>query len=329
MATPNLVTFSDWQQKTNASLMSCAEELLEKLEDTSDLLSEIDEKYIRTDTDTDVSDDRKSSMIQRFHAGLDSARNLVNVLKREKWRLNKREMSVELRLGELEDYKSHLKKDMSSLNQTVEVLSLRVVQLENQLVEAQEVQESLEADLQEHKNSLQDANDRNIQLYTENEDLKKALQTATTSTTSAQKTSGTGTGTLLQKENQRLKDEVSMLSQENSKLKDMVRHAEAMASPVPPRKEALGPPGEASARRAEAQSSPPLAATAGESRREKDDNLSKLTKEFLDELTSLELRENGAGGRGDGGDASGVSAAESSSSSSSSSSTKKLPSADV
>ena len=34
------------RQKTNASLMSAAEELLEKLEDTSDLLAEIDEKYI-------------------------------------------------------------------------------------------------------------------------------------------------------------------------------------------------------------------------------------------------------------------------------------------
>ncbi|KAL8605794.1 hypothetical protein ACOMHN_066384 [Nucella lapillus] len=111
MATPNLVTFTDWQQKTNASLMSAAEELLEKLEDTSDLLSEIDEKYIRTDEDVE-GDDRKSSMIQRFHAGLDSARNLVNVLKREKWRLSKREMSVELRMGELEEYKSHLKNDM-------------------------------------------------------------------------------------------------------------------------------------------------------------------------------------------------------------------------
>ena len=45
MATSNM-TFSDWQQKTNASLMSAAEELLDKLEDTSDLLTEIDEKYI-------------------------------------------------------------------------------------------------------------------------------------------------------------------------------------------------------------------------------------------------------------------------------------------
>ena len=44
----------------------------------------------------------------------------------------------------------------------MDALSIRVVQLENQLVEAQEVQENLEAELQAHKNSLQNANDRNI-----------------------------------------------------------------------------------------------------------------------------------------------------------------------
>ena len=50
----------------------------------------------------------------------------------------------------------------SSLNQTVDALSIRVVQLENQLVEAQELQENLEAELQAVKSSLQDASDRNI-----------------------------------------------------------------------------------------------------------------------------------------------------------------------
>ena len=73
----------------------------------------------------------------------------------------------------------------------------------------------------------------------------------------------------LQKENQMLKDELSVLKDENSKLKDMVRDAEARCSPLVPRKV------------------PPTA-------RSKDDNLSKLTKEFLDELSSLELRERRA-----------------------------------
>ncbi|PVD25400.1 hypothetical protein C0Q70_13056 [Pomacea canaliculata] len=172
MASSSL-TFADWRQQTNEGLMATAEKLLEQLEDVSDLLTEIDEKdplrasradlcLCHQSESTEGADDAKTSIIQRFHSGLDSARNLVNVLKREKWRLNKREMSVELRMGELEDYKTHLKKDMSSLNQTVDALSMRVVQLENQLVEAQEVQENLEAELQEHRNSLQDCNDRNM-----------------------------------------------------------------------------------------------------------------------------------------------------------------------
>ena len=44
----------------------------------------------------------------------------------------------------------------------MDALSIRVVQLENQLVEAQEIQENLEAEVQALKNTLQDANDRNI-----------------------------------------------------------------------------------------------------------------------------------------------------------------------
>nr|KAG5693939.1 hypothetical protein BaRGS_008208 [Batillaria attramentaria] len=211
------MTFDKWRQQSNEGLMATAEELLEKLEDVADLLTEIDEKYILIEKEADM-DDAKTSMIQRFHEGLDSARNLVNVLKREKWRLSKREMSVELRMGELEDYKTHLKNDMSSLNQTVDALSMRVIQLESQLVEAQEVQENLEAELQEHRNSLHDANERNIQLYRENEDLKKTVKALNKSN--------------VQKENSMLKDEVSVLTDENRKLKEMVRDAEAQCSPL-------------------------------------------------------------------------------------------------
>lgn len=250
--------------------MATAEQLLEKLEDVADLLTEIDEKYILVEKE-DESDDHKTSVIQRFHEGLDSARNLVNVLKREKWRLSKREMSVELRMGELEDYKTHLKSDMSSLNQTVDALSMRVVQLENQLVEAQEVQENLEAELQEHRNSLQDANDRNIQLYTENQDLKKEVQELNKSN--------------VQKENRMLKDEVSVLKDENAKLKDMVRDAEAQCSPLLQRREVTP-----------AAASPLSASPVAPPRHKKDDNLSKLTKEFLDELSSLERKNAAAAG---------------------------------
>ncbi|KAK7479468.1 hypothetical protein BaRGS_00029284 [Batillaria attramentaria] len=237
MATSSM-TFDKWRQQSNEGLMATAEELLEKLEDVADLLTEIDEKYILIEKEADM-DDAKTSMIQRFHEGLDSARNLVNVLKREKWRLSKREMS-------------------SSLNQTVDALSMRVIQLESQLVEAQEVQENLEAELQEHRNKL----------YRENEDLKKTVKALNKSN--------------VQKENSMLKDEVSVLTDENRKLKEMVRDAEAQCSPLVQRREA---------------SSASAAAPVAPPRHKRDDNLSKLTKEFLDELSSLELKEKAAGSK--------------------------------
>ena len=93
------------------------------------------------------------------------------------------------------------------------------------------------------------------ELYTEKEDLAKLVKELNKSN--------------VQKENEMLKNEVTLLTHENSKLKDMVREAEARSSPQTPGKTAPA-----------AQS--------------KDDNLSKLTKEFLDELSSLEVRERKA-----------------------------------
>lgn len=263
-------SFLSWQQQAaNADLIRTAEKLLEQLEDTSELLTEIDQKYILSSQE-EPTDAHKMTMIQRFHGGLDCARELICVLQREKWRLSKREMSVEIRIGELDDYKKHLKSDMSSLNMTVDALSMRVVQLENQLVEAQEIQENLEAELKEHRSSLQDSNDRNIHLYTENQDLRKAVKDLSKST--------------LKREIEMLKDEVAVLQDENRKLKDMVRDAEARASPLVVRRTvsvfASSPPG------GSCPSSPRSAP--------KDDNLMKLTKEFLDDLTSLELRADDA-----------------------------------
>ncbi|KAL8615234.1 hypothetical protein ACOMHN_050275 [Nucella lapillus] len=279
MATSSL-TFTDWQNNTNANIMTTAEELLDKLEDTSELLAEIDQKFILTNQEGSEADDQTSSVIQRFHEGVDSARSLVNMLKKEKWRLSKRQMSVELTMGELEEYKRHLKNDVSTLNQTVEALSLRMIQLENELADAQEVRESLEAELEQHRNSLLSANDRNIQLeqhrnsllsandrniqlYTDNEDLKKIVK-------GLQKSS-------VKKENEMLQDEVHVLTQENRKLKDMVRDAEAKCPPFMQRK--------------------PPAAPVGP---RKGDDLAKLRKEFLEELTSLELsqRQNAAKSNG-------------------------------
>jgi hypothetical protein len=61
----------------------------------------------------------------RLKDGLECARTLIGCLKREKWRLSKRQMSVELRMGELEDYKSHLKQDMVRSDHTQVYTSTR------------------------------------------------------------------------------------------------------------------------------------------------------------------------------------------------------------
>ena len=63
---------------------------------------------------------REASLFKKLKTGLDSARSLIKCLRSEKGRLMKRELSVEMRLGEMEDYKSHIKQDLVSLLTSVE-----------------------------------------------------------------------------------------------------------------------------------------------------------------------------------------------------------------
>ena len=109
-----------------------------------------------------------------------------------------------------------------------------------------------------------------------------------------------------------LKDEVSVLTDENSKLKDMVRDAEARTTSPALAPAAPPPPPPPSPHRKDCDSPAAVAARSA-----KDDNLSKLTREFLDELSSLELRERSAAaaaaasasaGGGGGGGGGGVAA---------------------
>ena len=58
---------------------------------------------------------REASLFKKLKTGLDSARSLIKCLRSEKGRLMKRELSVEMRLGEMEDYKSHIKQDLVSV----------------------------------------------------------------------------------------------------------------------------------------------------------------------------------------------------------------------
>ena len=64
----------------------------------------------------DSSFEKVESLYEKLKENLEVARNLTDVLRREKWRLSRREMSMELRMGELEEYKSHLKRDMVNLH---------------------------------------------------------------------------------------------------------------------------------------------------------------------------------------------------------------------
>ncbi|GFS04753.1 hypothetical protein ElyMa_004664800, partial [Elysia marginata] len=96
----------------------------------------------------------------------------------------------------------------SSLNQTVDVLSLRVVQLENQLAEAQETQEQLEADLAEHKLSIEEYKTWLADSKKQNAKLKKSFELLETQTPHT-----------LITENTMVKNEIAVLMDENKKLK--------------------------------------------------------------------------------------------------------------
>ena len=52
------------------------------------------------------------NMFRKLKTCLDSTRLLIGSLRREKGRLMKRELSVECRMGEIEDYKTHMKEDL-------------------------------------------------------------------------------------------------------------------------------------------------------------------------------------------------------------------------
>ncbi|GFR67214.1 hypothetical protein ElyMa_000247100 [Elysia marginata] len=219
------ISFADWRRTTNDSLMSTAESLLERLEDVADMLLQIDEAYAKdgdskADGAVEASTTRQE-IVERFHEGVENARSIIGVLKKEKWRLSRREMSVEMRMGELEDYKSHLQSDMSSLNQTVDVLSLRVVQLENQLAEAQETQEQLEADLAEHKLSIEEYKTWLADSHKQNAKLKKSFELLETQTPHT-----------LITENTMVKNEIAVLMDENKKLKELIRNAETVSPPA-------------------------------------------------------------------------------------------------
>ncbi|XP_052811526.1 epidermal growth factor receptor substrate 15-like 1 [Mya arenaria] len=207
-----------FNHRKSVALVDTAEELVDSLDNLSVCLRHIEEKYPASKTTNpaskgDVVPDQNGSIYEKLMENLEVARDLTDILKREKWRLSRREMSVELRMGELEDYKSHLKSDMNDMNQTVEALSIRIVQLENSLCEAQELQEETEAAKQEAQDHLDTANKTIKELQKNKTDLAKEI----TMLTSQRKDSS------MRNQFQEMSDKVEILVLENHQLKDIIR----------------------------------------------------------------------------------------------------------
>lgn len=205
-------------QKT-LPLAQTAEDLVDKLDSLTMCLKQIDEKYL---VGNQGFEERHDSIFDQLKENLETARELTDTLKRENWRINRREMSVNLRIGELEEYKSHLKRDMTDMNQTVEVLSMRVVQLENALCEAQELQESTEAENTDLKRHLLEAEQKLNDTLT-----KEANQKDETTAVHIQRQDS-----MLHKLYQETLDKLEILSLENHRLKDIIRDKEVEDSRI-------------------------------------------------------------------------------------------------
>lgn len=110
---------------------------------------------------------------------------------------------------------------MTSLNDTVDVLSLRLVQLENDLVEQQEIQEDLEAERAELQEQV-------IRLELKCKDLleEKAIYQEEVKSIKRQRSNAS-----LQLENDELMSDIEVLQEENKNLKEMIRALEDANNP--------------------------------------------------------------------------------------------------
>ncbi|WAR09176.1 hypothetical protein MAR_019134 [Mya arenaria] len=200
------------------ALVDTAEELVDSLDNLSVCLRHIEEKYppakpTHPASKRDTAPDQTGSLYKKLMENLEVARDLTDILKREKWRLSRREMSVELRMGELEDYKSHLKRDMTDMNQTVEAMSMRIVQLENTLCEAQELQEETEAAKKGTECRLDIATKTIEEMQKKKTDLTKEITMLKSQRNDRS----------MRHQFQEMSDKVEILVLENHQLKDIIR----------------------------------------------------------------------------------------------------------
>ncbi|KAJ8313265.1 hypothetical protein KUTeg_009194 [Tegillarca granosa] len=205
------------RRRSSDGLMDTAEDLVDKLDSLADILEELEEKYSKKDDDVEEG----PCPFRRLKEGLDSARSLISCLKREKGRINRRKMSVELSIGELEDYKMHLKEDVTNLNDTMEALSQRVVDLENALCEGQEIQEEMEMEKTVLEKRLEDAEDKCRELENCKQIMIKELKSVRLQRSDS----------YLRQENEELRSELEMLKIENTSLKNIIRSLEEELHP--------------------------------------------------------------------------------------------------
>ncbi|XP_052244881.1 uncharacterized protein LOC127854014 isoform X2 [Dreissena polymorpha] len=212
-----------FNHRKSIALVDTAENLVEILDNLSVCLRHIEEKYVESDdagtksSGTTVSTANNGSLFAKLKENLDVARDLTDILKREKWRLNRRQISVELRMGELEEYKTNLKRDMTDMNQTVDVLSMRIVELENALCDAEEVQETSNAENQAIQKELGDAHNVIAELQQKESGLQKQVHELISQRTDA----------ALRQHYQEMSDMMEILLIENQRLKEMIREKDS------------------------------------------------------------------------------------------------------
>lgn len=217
-------------RKLSTGVLETAENLMGNIDELADVLDNLMDQYNSVDkeesnrsdeaennsknsTSETTTEPKGLNMFRKLKTCLDSTRHLIDSLRSEKNRLMKREISVECKLGEIEDYKSHVKQDLSSLNELVDLLTIKVCDLEKELCEEQETTESIKCEKERIEDRLcraekllQELNTDNENLLAENRNLAKER-----------------TDVLLKLDNQELNFQNEVLLVENAKLKEMLR----------------------------------------------------------------------------------------------------------
>ncbi|OWF38620.1 myosin-11-like isoform X2 [Mizuhopecten yessoensis] len=218
------------RRRSSDGLLDTADTLVDRLDELADILKSVEDEYVKMEDEdfdkrqinqTPPDPCARPNSFKRLKEGLESARALIACLKREKWRLSRRKQSVDMRMGELEDYKTHLRQDMSSLNETVDILSMRVVDLENQLCEGQERQESLECENDELSARLNVTEFNCKEFESHKTDLQEELQNVRMLRSDS----------CLRQENEEMRSEMDILQEENHRLKEMIRQLEEETKP--------------------------------------------------------------------------------------------------